>query len=298
MSTTDPPPSSFAGYEVLQLVGKGGKGVVYRARHPLLQIVALKLLAAGPFAPGTDLQRFLREARVLASLEHPNIVPIYQVGEDQGQPYLTMKFVESNLARWLTKAAPPLREVVQVLSRVARAVHFAHEHGILHRNLKPTSILLDADLTPSLASFGLARTLGGPGVSLTTPGPIIGTPAYIAPEQGSGRMDLTPAADVWSLGVILYEAITGQLPFRGDDSLATLLQVLEKEPEAPRTINRAIKPDLESIVLKCLQKAPDRRYASAAALADDLERYLSGAPVVGHRGPLTRLWQWWSGQQP
>jgi serine/threonine-protein kinase len=268
------------GYEVLRELGRGGMGIVFEARqaNPARR-VALKMVLAGPLAPEEALRRFHTEAAVVASLDHPNVVPVYEVGDSDGLPFFSMKLVEGgSLARRLTGCPrPDVRGLVALLVKAARAVHHAHQRGVLHRDLKPANILLGPDGEPLVSDFGLALRLTG-GKRRTTPGQLVGTPCYVAPEQIKGQA--TPAADVYGLGGILYEMLTGQPPFGGGNTAETLRQVSECDPKPPRACDPGVSPDLEAVCLKCLRKDPCRRYASAEALADDLERWLKGEPVI------------------
>jgi len=282
----------FGDYELLEEVARGGMGIVYKARQVSLnRQVALKMILAGCFASSRDVQRFRTEAEAAANLDHPHLVPIYEVGEHEGQQYYTMKFVEgTSLAK---HAKGDARTEVAGLIPVARAVHHAHQHGVLHRDLKPSNVLVDPQGSWFVTDFGLAKRLAGADRSLTESGQILGTPRYMAPEQAAGRKDLTVLADVYSLGVILYERLTGRTPFAGEDALTLLRQVRESEPPRPSSILPGLNRDLETVVLKCLDKDPGRRYASAAALADDLDRWLAGKPITARpSGSVARAWKW------
>jgi WD40 repeat protein/tRNA A-37 threonylcarbamoyl transferase component Bud32 len=279
------------GYEILAELGRGGMGVVYKARQVKAnRIVALKIILAGQLASDADVRRFREEADAVALLEHPNIVPLYDVGEYSGQHYFTMKLVEGgSLAD--QAGLPPVR-AARIVAQVARAVHHAHQRGILHRDLKPANILLDREGVPHVTDFGLARRLQSAS-DLTRTGDILGTPSYMAPEQTAGRKDLTTAVDVWGLGTVLFECLTGQPPFRGATAVDTLVQVNEGEPPRPSALIPEIPRDLETVCLKCLEKEPNRRYAGALELARDLERWLAGEPIRARPvGPAERVIKW------
>jgi hypothetical protein len=292
------PAGSFGDYELVREIARGGMGVVYLARHVKLQRpVALKMILTGRFSDSVEIRRFLVEAEATARLDHPNIVPIYEVGEREGRHYYSMKLIEGgSLAREVARFRDDPRAAARLMATVARAVDHAHRRGILHRDLKPANILLGADERPYVADFGLAKSVEGDG-GLTHTGAVMGTPAYMSPEQAAGRRGaVTTAADVYALGAILYELITGVPPFRGDSVFEVLRDVQEREPVRPRTLRPSTDAELEAICLKCLEKDPARRYASAAALADDLERWLSGEPIGARPAGLATLLRGWARQ--
>jgi serine/threonine protein kinase len=302
-------PPLIPGYELLGLLGQGGMGVVYKARQIALnRSVALKMVLAGAAAKQEQLSRFRAEAETLACLQHPGIVQIFEIGEHEGRPYFALEYVNGgSLDKQLASTPQPPQEAAALVEKLARTMQVAHERGIVHRDLKPANILLvhaepTPDTThhsrlstyqPKITDFGLAKQLDGDSGQTRT-GQILGTPSYMAPEQATGRLtDIGAATDVYALGAILYEALTGRPPFRGATSVETLMQVTNDEPVAPTRLNPQVPRDLETVCLKALQKEIARRYRMAHDLADDLRRYLDGVPVQAR--PLStweRGWKW------
>jgi serine/threonine-protein kinase len=269
------------GYEILGELGRGGMGVVYKARQlELDRLVALKMILAGPHARAEEIQRFRTEAEAVAKLQHPNIVQIYEVGEVDGSPYLAFEFVGGgSLSQYLHACVRNSGQAAERAEVLARAIHVAHEHGIIHRDLKPQNVLLTEDGTPKITDFGLAKRLDHDSGQTKT-GDIMGTPGYMAPEQAAGRLqEIGPATDIYALGAILYEMLTGRPPFQCGTPLDTALQVLDRDPDPPRLLNPEIDRDLELVCLKSLRKERCERYASAAEMAEDLRRCRSGEPI-------------------
>jgi TolB-like protein/Tfp pilus assembly protein PilF/predicted Ser/Thr protein kinase len=282
-------------YELLEEVGRGGQGVVFRARQKSLnRTVALKVISLGQWASKAHLKRFRREAEAAASLDHPGIVPIYEVGERDGSCYFSMKFVEGGQLDEVTKHSPmSIRQMVELIAKVARTVHYAHEHGILHRDIKPGNILLDKKGESHLTDFGLARLIESES-TVTRTMEVMGTPSYMAPEQAVGNnAAVSSATDIYGLGAVLYQLLTDHPPFAGGTSYETIKLLLDTEPRQPRLWNPKIDRDLATICLKCLEKDPQRRYSSALALAEDLERWLKYEPILArHAGIFTRGKKW------
>jgi WD40 repeat protein len=283
-------PRFLGEYEILEEIARGGMGVVYRAHQDKLnRFVALKLIRDSSLAGPADLRRFRTEAEAVAQLDHPNIVPIYDIGQIDDQPYFSMRLIAGgNLADHIPRLQQDSRAATVLIAKVARAVHYAHQRTILHRDIKPSNILLDEDGEPYVTDFGLAKRIGPDlgGTAATVPGMVMGTPAYMPPEQARGdAKSVTTAADVYSLGATLYTALTGQAPFAGDSAAEIMRQVLDQNPGRPRSINPKLDRDLETICLKCLEKEPPRRYGSAEAMAEDLERWLAGMPIMARPVP-------------
>jgi tRNA A-37 threonylcarbamoyl transferase component Bud32/DNA-binding beta-propeller fold protein YncE len=280
---------------LLKEIARGGMGVVYKARQVRLnRIVALKMILAGQFASQAEVQRFHTEAESAAALDHPGIVPIFEVGEYGGHHFFSMGFVDGDsLAKRIADAPLAPRDAAALVQRISDAIQFAHDHGVIHRDLKPANVLLDKDGQPRVTDFGLAKKVKSDS-NLTGTGQVLGTPSYMSPEQAAGRVSaIRETADVYSLGAILYAALTGRPPFQADNPLDTLMQALERDPVSPRQLNPSVPRDLETICLKCLEKDRRRRYASARALADDLGRFLDGRTILARpAGTLERITKW------
>src|SRR5436305_5099067 len=282
-------------YELLEEIGRGGQGVVFRARQKSLnRTVALKVISLGQWASKAHLKRFRLEAEAAAHLEHPGIVPIHEVGERDGSCYFSMKFVEGGQLDEVIRRTPmPIRQAAELIAKVARTVHYAHEHGILHRDIKPGNILLDAKGEPHLTDFGLARLVEMES-SVTQTLDVLGTPSYMAPEQAVGNnAAVSEVTDVYGLGAVLYQLLTGQPPFAGGTTYETIKLLEDTEPKKPRLLNPKIDRDLSTVCLKCLVKDPKRSYSSALALAEDLERWLKHQPIQARRSGFfthTRKW--------
>jgi len=292
-------PARVADYELLEEIGRGGMGVVYRARQISLgRTVAVKMILRGDWASGVDVARFRTEAESAARLDHPHIVPVYEVGEHEGLPFFSMRLIEGKtLSEQLREGPLPPREAAELLMPVCRAIEAAHQHGILHRDLKPSNILIDDDRSAYVTDFGLAKRVThnvDPAddslANLTGTGAVLGTPGYMAPEQAAGRRgEISQLSDVYSLGAVLYAMLTGRAPFQSASPVDTMLMVLEQDPVPPRLLNPAADADLEMIALKCLQKPPDLRYTTAGKLADDLQAFLDDEPVSARSSHFTQV---------
>jgi predicted Ser/Thr protein kinase len=290
----------FGDYELLEEIARGGMGIVWKARQTSLRRdVALKMIRAGALAGPDEVHRFLREAEAAANLQHPNIVAIHEVGEHGGQHYFSMDYVAGRDLGTLVKDGPlSPQAAARYVKIIAEAVHFAHQHGTLHRDLKPQNVLIDAADQPRITDFGLAKFMNQDS-RMTQSGAVMGTPSYMSPEQAAGRQaDIGPASDVYSLGAMLYELLTGRPPFRGSTPMATLLEVLEAEPAAPRRLKADIPLDLETICLKCLEKSPSARYPTARALAEELDRFLKGEPIQARPASAIRKTVSWARRHP
>lgn len=287
--------ADFGDYELVDVIGRGGQGVVYRARQKSLnRTVALKVIGLGHWATDAHLKRFRREAEAAASLDHAGIVPIYEVGERDGSCYFSMKLIDGGQLDAVVGRQPmPIRQAVELIAKVARTVHYAHEHGILHRDIKPGNILLDQKGEPHLTDFGLARLIQTES-TVTRTQEVLGTPSYMAPEQAVGNNAVvSPVTDVYEIGAVLYHLLTGQPPFAGGTTYETIKLLLDTEARPPRQLNPKIDRDLSTICLKCLEKDPKRRYSSALALAEDLDRWVKHEPILArHTGILTRGKKW------
>src|SRR5438067_2174235 len=284
----------FGDYELLEQIGRGGQGVVFRARQKSLnRSVALKVISLGQWASKAHLKRFRLEAEAAASLNHPGIVPIHEVGERDGCCYFSMNLIEGGqLDEAVKRQVISIRRAVELIAKLARTVHYAHENGILHRDIKPGNVLLDKEGEPYLTDFGLARLVETEG-SVTRTTEMLGTPSYMAPEQANGNAEVTAAADIYGLGAVLYQLLTGNPPFVGRSTYETVRLLLETDPRQPRLLNPKVDRDISTICLKCLEKDPQRRYSSALALAQDLERWLRHEPIQARRTGLVLRGKKW-----
>lgn len=294
------PGKEFGKYELLEEIGRGGMGVVFKARQKDLdRLVAVKMIRASLIASAQDVARFQAEARAAASLSHPNIVAVHEIDQVHGQHFFAMQYLSGPSLADLAGSRPlPADQAARYLAAVARAVAHLHAHGIVHRDLKPSNILLDDQEQPIVTDFGLVKLVEG-GARLTSTDAIVGTPSYMSPEQAGGKTsEVGPLSDVYSLGAVLFALLTSRPPFAESTALDTLAQVLEGEPPAPSRLNPSIPPALEAICLKCLEKVPHDRYASAAALADDLERFLRGEEVEARSPALPQRFRRWLRREP
>jgi serine/threonine protein kinase len=290
----------FGDYELLEEIARGGMGVVYKGRQVRLnRIVAIKMILSGELAGQDDIERFHNEAQTAANLKHPNIVAIHEVGQHEGRNYFSMDYVEGqSLANVIQAGPPPARKAAEYVKTIAEAVHFAHQRGTLHRDLKPQNVLIDTHDQPLITDFGLARRVAGDS-GLTATGAVLGTPSYMSPEQASGRQsDVGPHSDVYSLGAILYELLTGRPPFCAASAVATLRQVTDNPPIAPHKLNDDVPQDLETICLKCLEKSPHVRYHSASELAEELGRFLDHEPIQARPASPVRKLETWLRRRP
>jgi tRNA A-37 threonylcarbamoyl transferase component Bud32 len=288
----------IAGYEILGVLGRGGMGVVYKARQEVPdRVVALKMVLSGRLNED-EVRRLRAEGEAAARLDHPGIVSVFEVGQHEGHPFFSMAYVDGKtLAHRLQGGPLPAREAAELVTAVAEAVAHAHARGVIHRDLKPGNILLGADGRPRVSDFGLAKRVEGDS-SLTATGQILGTPSYMPPEQAQGQKEIGPVADVYALGAVLYALLVGRPPFQGATALETVRQVLEQEPVPPRRLNATVPRDLETICLKCLRKEPGKRYPSASALAEDLRCFLDGRPIEARPVPAWERVLKWARRRP
>lgn len=299
-SSVELPTSRFGKYELIAEIGRGGMGVIFKARHcDLDRLVALKLILANRLASAEQIRRFYQEAKAAGGLKHPNIVGIHDIGQVHGQHFFAMDYVDGEtLAEILTAGPLDAETSAECLLAITDAVEHLHQHGVIHRDLKPSNILIDGNGSPFVTDFGLAKITGGE-EDQTKTGTIMGTAAYMGPEQAAGRIcDITARSDIYSLGAILYEMLTGHPPFRSNNPLDVLVQVIEGEPERPTSLNPHIPRAIELICLKCLEKDPQRRYATAAALAQDLKRFLASEPIGVEESSLPVRLQRWARREP
>jgi eukaryotic-like serine/threonine-protein kinase len=288
------PVPSIPGFEEFKLLGRGGMGVVYRAKQKQLdRHVAIKMMIGGIYAGPNSLHRFRAETEAVAHLDHPGIVPIYEVGEWRGLLYFTMRYVEGGtLSEKLPRLLEDRPRAANLVAQIARALHYAHQRGILHRDLKPSNILIDSEGRPYITDFGLAKRVDRT-EAITGSQAFVGTPGYLAPEQVAGEKSITVAVDVWGLGTILYEVLSQQAPYASDTPLRAVQDVLDHDPRRPRSIDASINTDLETICMKCLTREPERRYPSALAVAEDLERWVKGEPIQARKvRSVERVWRW------
>ncbi len=285
-------PMRVEDFDLLEEIGRGGMGVVFRARQISLgREVAVKMILRERVASTEERKRFFVEAESTARLSHPNIVPVYEVGELDGRPFFSMEFVRGQtLMQRISRSPIPQRRAVQLMAPLCRAIAYAHSQGIIHRDIKPSNILLDAKGQPKLTDFGLAKLTSGDQEQLTRTGAILGTPTYMSPEQATGQeQQIGPASDIYSIGSVLYHALTGRPPLVANSPIELAMKIIEQDPPAPRLLEPRIDRDLEMIVIRCLQKPPDLRYKSADDLADDLEAFLRDEPVSASSGQFSQI---------
>lgn len=291
----DAPSLQFGNYQLIEKIGQGAMGAVFKSRQiPLNRVVAVKVLLSGSLATEPEVRRFRKEAEAAATLKHPGIVAIHEVADHEGRPFFSMDYIEGqSLAKVIQRTPLPPPRAARYLKSIAEAIHYAHGRGILHRDLKPANVLIDPNDQPHITDFGLAKQIEVES-DLTLTGVVLGTPSYMPPEQAAGRKHkIGPASDVYALGAILYDMLTGRPPFRADTVVDTLRQVLDNEPVSPRLLNPKVPRDLETICLKCLAKEPSARYNSAQALAEDLQRFLNDEPIIARPlSPLARSARW------
>lgn len=290
-SSSIPLPTTIGDYQLIQQIGSGGMGVVFRANQRSLdREVAVKMIQRGRLSSDLDRQRFLAEAAATAKLEHPNIVPVFDVGDADGRPYFSMQLVEGQTLADLVASGPMnQKRAAKIVAEIARAIQFAHSSGVLHRDIKPSNILIANDGTPMVTDFGLAKQVSAD-ANITRSGMVVGTPAYMSPEQASGRRGLVgPVSDVYSLGCVLYFALTGNPPLVAETPVELMMRVIDQDPVPPRAIRSDLDRDLEMIVIRCLQKPIDLRYQSAGELADDLEAYLADERIAARSGRFTQV---------
>jgi len=289
-------PCTLGDYQLIEVVGRGGMGIVYRANQiSLNREVAVKMILGDRLASPIERQRFFAEARATAKLEHVGIVPVFDVGEFDGRPFFAMKFIKGRtLSDLMANEGVSHRHAATYLEQICRAVHFAHQAGVVHRDIKPSNILIDELGSAKLTDFGLAKQADGSETSLTRTGVVLGTPTYMSPEQASGRMGkIGPASDIYSLGTVLYHALTGRPPHIAQSPVDLLLKILEQDPPLPRMIEPKVDRDLEMIVVRCLQKPSDLRYSSAEALANDLQAFLNDEPISARSGQFVQVIARW-----
>jgi len=286
---------TFGDYELLEKIGEGGMGMVFKARQAeLKRTVAVKMLRSGALASDAEVKRFWVEAQAAARLQHPNVVAIHDIGEQDGRLFFAMEYIPGrSLAEVVRRTPIAAGRAARYVKTIAETIHYAHQQGLLHRDLKPANVLIDANDKPRITDFGLAKDIAFDS-TLTAPGMVLGTPSYMSPEQAAGRhKELTPASDVYSIGAILYDLLTGRPPFRAETPLDTLRQVVDTAPAAPRLVNPQVPRDLETICLKCLHKDPEHRYQTASELADDLGRFLRREPIQARPPSIAgRVWRW------